>query len=258
MVMRESVIGLDPSSSSAPPLTMTNIMATCEGVPFGRLDLLQEPVLSVRESSLRKRFLPSQRRSSKRVSTSIYETSLVWKLLRENRLYFYCANKGRIISSGKCENYTTFQELIDPPRGIIDRAQLSDAWFVEKLQLHYYLLNRQQQSFLWDLVSMKTIGFASFIRVCILSPHPGLASDTIGKFERTVPRDQDPTGYIVTAKIPAIVAESQAESQFQYSLKHPLKTSKMMLYNLDCLAGTTNPRRPGFYVVEIKEAPATG
>ena len=35
------------------------------------------------------------------------------------------------------------------------------------------------------------------------------------QYERTVRRDQDPTGYAVTAKAPAILAEGEAGSQFR-------------------------------------------
>jgi hypothetical protein len=65
----------------------------------------------------------------------------------------------------------TYQELVRGPAEIIDRTQCADTWLVEKLHEHYRLLHRRQQIYPWDLVSMKTIGFASFIRVYILLHH---------------------------------------------------------------------------------------
>jgi hypothetical protein len=82
--------------------------------------------------------------------------------LTVSSLFFFCASRGEIISSQQCEEYTTFRELRDETDD-----QSSDQWLVGKLRWHYHAINRQQQNFLWDLISMKTIGFATFIRVCI-------------------------------------------------------------------------------------------
>jgi len=78
-------------------------------------------------------------------------------------LVFYCTQRGKIISSLQHEAYTTFQEIRGAP--ITDRDQLSDLWLVRKLYEHYRLINRRQQSAIWDLLSLRTIGFATFIRV---------------------------------------------------------------------------------------------
>ena len=76
------------------------------------------------------------------------------------------------------------------------------------------------------------------------------------KFE--LPSDEDPSGYIVSAKIPAISAEGDAISQFQYLMKYPpIYSEKMMLIKLDQLVAQTKSNRRGFYVIEIKEAPDT-
>ena len=79
------------------------------------------------------------------------------------------------------------------------------------------------------------------------------------QFERTVDPDQDPAnrGFIVSAKAPAISAEGEATSQFQYLLKNPPRSSKMMLFKLDQLVAETERDRQGFYVVHIKEVPNT-
>jgi hypothetical protein len=84
-------------------------------------------------------------------------------VLTVSSLFFFCTSRGEIISSQKCEQYTTFQEIHDA-----SHRQVSDEWLVSKLHWHYYVINRRQQHFLWDLISMKTIGFATFIRVCIV------------------------------------------------------------------------------------------
>jgi hypothetical protein len=61
----------------------------------------------------------------------------------------------------------------------------------------------------------------------------------------------------VSAKAPAISAEGEATSQFQYLLKYPLRSYKMMLFKLDQLVAGTSLDRQGFYVIQIKEAPNT-
>jgi hypothetical protein len=68
-------------------------------------------------------------------------------------LFFFCVSRGEVISSKRWEPYTTLQR--------------SDEWLVHRLHLHYGLINQQRPNFLRDLISMKTIGFATFIRVCI-------------------------------------------------------------------------------------------
>lgn len=80
------------------------------------------------------------------------------------------------------------------------------------------------------------------------------------QFERTVDRNKDPIGFVVTAKVPAVSAEGEAVSRFRYVLKYPLESAKMMLCNLDRLAATTESGRDKrcFYVVEIKETVHTG
>jgi hypothetical protein len=80
-------------------------------------------------------------------------------------LFFFCASRGKIISSRKGEQYTTFQELRSTR--VTAPGQISDMWLVRKLHQHYHIINRRQQTLLWDIISMKTIGFATFIRVCI-------------------------------------------------------------------------------------------
>jgi hypothetical protein len=130
---------------------------------------------------------------------------------------------------------------------------------VQKLQEHYYLINRRQQRVFWDLVLMKTIGFATFIRVCTLATDSKSEKQSTyvnRKFDRTDGPEDDRSSYIVTAKISAISAEEEAVSQFRYLMKYPHKSYKMMLQNLDRLAATTK-RSGGFYVVEIKEGPDT-
>jgi hypothetical protein len=82
----------------------------------------------------------------------------------------------------------------------------------------------------------------------------------LSQFERTADPNEDPdnNGYIVSAKAQAVSAEGDdAPSQFQYLLKHPLGFPQMMLYKLDRLVARTSPRRQGFYVIQIKEAPDT-
>jgi hypothetical protein len=73
------------------------------------------------------------------------------------------------------------------------------------------------------------------------------------QFERTVKKGADAGNFVVTAKVPAISSEGEAVSQFLYSMKHPLRGAKMMLFLLDRLAGTTDDDDNCFYVVEIKE-----
>ena len=76
------------------------------------------------------------------------------------------------------------------------------------------------------------------------------------QFERTVKKSQDPGNYFVTALAPAISAEGQeAVSHFVYMMNNPLQRSKMMLFLLDRLAGSTKWRNDhnAFYAVEIKE-----
>jgi hypothetical protein len=73
------------------------------------------------------------------------------------------------------------------------------------------------------------------------------------QFERTIKKSADAGNFFVTAKVPAISAEGEAVSQFRYSMKHPLRSAKMMLFLLDRLAGTTKDDDNCFYVVEIKE-----
>jgi hypothetical protein len=114
---------------------------------------------------------------------------------------------------------------------------------------------------------MKTIGFATFIRVCIpcCVSHQALKKSVVCsglmslQFERTVKPETDPDnrGYIVSAKVPAISAEGEATSQFQHLLKYPLEDKKLMLYNLDQLVAGSSRKRESFYVVEIKEAANT-
>jgi hypothetical protein len=82
--------------------------------------------------------------------------------LTVSSLFFFCTSRGEIRSSQKGERYTTFQERHSRSGG-----QISDEWLVSKLHRHYDTINQQQQHFLWDLISMKTIGFATFIRVCV-------------------------------------------------------------------------------------------
>ncbi|KAF7507350.1 hypothetical protein GJ744_010667 [Endocarpon pusillum] len=151
-------------------------------------------------------------------------------------LYFFHISKGKVISSRKTELYITFQELGEnqPPR---NKDQLSDMWLVAKLQQHYSMINRRQRSAFGDLIRMKTIGFATFIR-----------------FERTVKRGADAGNFVVTAKVPAVSAGGEAVSHFLYSMKYPLMDAKMMLFFLDRLAGTTQHDAHCFYAVEIKEA----
>src|SRR6266536_4186406 len=86
------------------------------------------------------------------------------KALTGNSLYFYYMSRGKILSSRKPEKYTTFLELGNRPR-VANSDQLSDQWLVNKLYQHYYMINRRHQSIFWDLVLLKTIGFATFIRV---------------------------------------------------------------------------------------------
>jgi hypothetical protein len=62
--------------------------------------------------------------------------------------------------------------------------------------------------------------------------------------------------YIVSATVPAVFAEGDAPSYFQYLLKHPTR-SKEMLFKLDYLAATARASQPGFYMIQIKEMPDT-
>ncbi len=86
---------------------------------------------------------------------------------RPNRIYFFCTIKGNIISSKRLERYRTFRELELARTREDPNYQRSDVWLVEKLQEHYQLINRQQQSALWDLLSLKDIGFVNFVRVSV-------------------------------------------------------------------------------------------
>jgi hypothetical protein len=140
---------------------------------------------------------------------------------------------------------------------------------VDKLHKHYRLLRQGQQIYPWDLVSIKTIGFASFIQVCILLQRFGCVSDKIGKFQRSKERGRK--DYIVTAKVHAIDIEplTPSLSQFKYLMRYPLTSSKMMLCNLDQIARKPDYNQSDesddlyrnddpnenddFYVVEIKE-----
>ncbi|ERF68470.1 hypothetical protein EPUS_03788 [Endocarpon pusillum Z07020] len=159
-----------------------------------------------------------------------YETSSKYIVL-----YFFHTSKGKVISSRKPEPYITFQELGEN-QPAVNADQLSDMWLVAKLQQHYWMINRRQRSAFEDLIRMKTIGFATFIR-----------------FERTVKRGADTGNFVVTAKVPAVSAGGEAVSHFLYSMKYPLRDAKMMLFLLDRLAGTTQDDEHCFYVVEIKE-----
>ncbi|KAJ9625998.1 hypothetical protein H2204_010297 [Knufia peltigerae] len=153
-------------------------------------------------------------------------------------LYFFSVKKGRIISSRKKELYRTFREL-HPTEHSSDVAQSSDVWLVDRLKEHYWTICRRGRRSIWDLTSMRTIGFAVFIR-----------------FERTVKRGHDPGNYFVTARAPAISAEGQeAVSHFVYMMRYPLQKSKMMLFLLDRMAGSTKRGNDHntFYAVEIKE-----
>ncbi|KIW18089.1 hypothetical protein PV08_02376 [Exophiala spinifera] len=153
-------------------------------------------------------------------------------------LYFFSVSKGRIISSRKRELYRTFRELY-PHEYSSDVAHSSDVWLVNRLKEHYWTICRRGQRSIWDLTSMRTIGFAIFIR-----------------FERTVKRGHDPGNYFVTARAPAISAEGQeAVSHFVYMMRYPLQKSKMMLFLLDRMAGSTKRGNDHntFYAVEIKE-----
>jgi hypothetical protein len=82
--------------------------------------------------------------------------------LTVSSLFFFCVSRGEVISSKKCEPYTTFKQIRSPKH-----EQSSDQWLVDKLRSHYDAINQPQQNFPRDLISMKTIGFATFIRVCI-------------------------------------------------------------------------------------------
>jgi hypothetical protein len=86
-----------------------------------------------------------------------------------------------------------------------------------------------------------------------------LRTNIFFQFEQSVDPDQDfaNRGYIVSAKAPALSAEGEAMSQFQYLLKNPVKKSKMMLFKLDQLVAETTRGRKGFFVIQIKEAPNT-
>ncbi|RYP21330.1 hypothetical protein DL767_009281 [Monosporascus sp. MG133] len=157
---------------------------------------------------------------------------------RSIKIYFFCTIKGSIISSRKIEKYRTFKELEPTGTSEDPKYQGSDVWLVEKLQEHYKLINRRQQSVLWDLVSIKDIGFVNFIR-----------------FERTVSRRYDPKGFVVTAKVPAVDAnDKDAQALFKYRLKYARSASKMMLRVLDCLVAKSQRPHHAFFVVEIKEA----
>jgi hypothetical protein len=79
--------------------------------------------------------------------------------LTVSSLFFFCTSRGEIISSRKFEQYLTFQEIYNR-----NREESSDRWLVKRLRWHYKAINRH---ILWNLISMKTIGFATFIRVCI-------------------------------------------------------------------------------------------
>jgi hypothetical protein len=173
-----------------------------------------------------------------------------------NSLLFFNISKGKIVSSQKQELYTTFQEL-RKNQPFKNKDQLSDMWLVAKLQQHYWMINRRQRKEFWDLFRMKTVGFATFIRVgtcpntlsCEIAP-----SYTKNQFERTIKKGEDPSNFIVTARVPAISSGGgEAVSNFLYSMRHPLRDAKMMLLLLDRLAGTTKNDKDCFYVVEIKE-----
>ena len=60
-------------------------------------------------------------------------------------------------------------------------------------------------------------------------------------------------GYIVSATEPAVSAEGDATSYFQYQMKYPLKSAKLMLHKLDDLVAKTPRGQEGFYVVQINE-----
>ncbi|RFU30732.1 hypothetical protein B7463_g5606, partial [Scytalidium lignicola] len=151
-------------------------------------------------------------------------------------LFFFYTSRGKIISSQKSETYWTYQDVCEP-RYLHRQDQSSDSWFVETLHRHYRLINQRREFTFKDLISLRTIGFATFIQ-----------------FQRTVAPENDPIGFAVTARIPAINATEDPVSQFKYLLRYPLQKSKMMLSPLDRLAATPVPNRPVFYVVEIKEA----
>jgi hypothetical protein len=86
--------------------------------------------------------------------------------LTASSLIFFCMNKGKIVSSLQSEKYTTFEEKLGRAPGK-NSDFTSDVWLASKLQEHYYRINRRQQTTFGDLISMKTMGFATFIRVCI-------------------------------------------------------------------------------------------
>jgi hypothetical protein len=78
---------------------------------------------------------------------------------------------------------------------------------------------------------------------------------TSPQFQYTNKADQqrNPRGYIVSATEPAVSVEEDAPSYFQYQMKYPLKSTKLMLNKLDDLVARTPDGQEGFYVVQIKE-----
>ena len=73
------------------------------------------------------------------------------------------------------------------------------------------------------------------------------------QFERTIKKGADAGNFFVTAKVPAVSSGGESVSQFLYLMKYPVRNTKMMLFLLDRLAGTTKDDNNCFYVVEIKE-----
>ena len=86
--------------------------------------------------------------------------------LKHRSLHFFCVNRGKIFSSRRREAYTTFQELGRNKKLVVDQQQQSDQWLVDKLHEHYFLIKRRYQGLLWELLHLRTIGFATFLRVC--------------------------------------------------------------------------------------------
>lgn len=57
----------------------------------------------------------------------------------------------------------------------------------------------------------------------------------------------------MSATEPAVSIEEDAPSYFQYQMKYPLKSAKLMLHKLDDLVAGTPKDQEGFYVVQINE-----
>jgi hypothetical protein len=63
------------------------------------------------------------------------------------------------------EKYTTYQELAKNQNYIVNPSQRSDRWFIDKLEEHYLLIKLRQNTPLKNMIYMRTIGFATFLRV---------------------------------------------------------------------------------------------